>query len=364
MVQDGLEQSFADLSFEFSTTLDQDNPLASRYLRVFPEANVFGWTKSSPGEKSGSERSLLYHMAHMARISQGRPAFNPLTGNSVPEVEALLLEHVHHFLLAQDLQGSAYDIRDFRESLLLSIARHQLADTPFYLAIVRTPGVQNATFYTMAWSFLKESPDGAALIIEEIIRLPATDSGVLRGAALWVMTHGAGEDPGLLAAILSHPAADEATLDTVASVLARYDLPRSEIMVRGVVAHPRTGGMALRQVSLAIRKQDLEIERKLLEEILSHPSVDKWGVQNVAQTVARSKDLGSPDFLFKIVNHDQVDAGALSSVAFALGNDHLEQEPELLSTIASHPKADERTLRYVDRARARKDSPVQDKKVF
>ena len=122
--------------------------------------------------------------------------------------------------------------------------------------------------------------------------------------------------------------------------------------------------MALRQVSLAIRKQDLEIERKLLEEILSHPSVDKWGVQNVAQTVARSKDLGSPDFLLKIVNHDQVDAGALSSVAFALGNDHLEQEPELLSTIASHPKADERTLRYVDRARARKDSPVQDKKVF
>jgi hypothetical protein len=172
LVQDGLEQSFADLSFEFSTTLDQDNPLASRYLRVFPEANVFGWTKSSPGEKSGSERSLLYHMAHMARISQGRPAFNPLTGNSVPEVEALLLEHVHHFLLAQDLQGSAYDIRDFRESLLLSIARHQLADTPFYLAIVRTPGVQNATFYTMAWSFRKESPDGAALIIEEIIRLP------------------------------------------------------------------------------------------------------------------------------------------------------------------------------------------------
>jgi hypothetical protein len=78
----------------------------------------------------------------------------------------------------------------------------------------------------------------------------------------------------------------------------------------------------------------------------------------VAQTVARSKDLGSPDFLLKIVNHDQVDAGALSSVAFALGNDHLEQEPELLSTIASHPKADERTLRYVDRARARKDSPV------
>jgi hypothetical protein len=69
---DGLEQNFADLNMEFSNTLDQDNPLASRYLRLFPEATLFGWTKSAPGEKSRSYLSTLYHMAQMSRQMNGQ----------------------------------------------------------------------------------------------------------------------------------------------------------------------------------------------------------------------------------------------------------------------------------------------------
>lgn len=65
--EDGLTQSFAELNMEFSNTLDQDNPLASRYLRLFPNAKLFGWTRSAPGEKSRSYMSLLYHMAQTSK---------------------------------------------------------------------------------------------------------------------------------------------------------------------------------------------------------------------------------------------------------------------------------------------------------
>lgn len=66
---DGLEQAFDEMNHEFTNTLSQDNPLSARYLRVFPRATVFGWTRSAPGEESHSERSLLYHIAHMANIN-------------------------------------------------------------------------------------------------------------------------------------------------------------------------------------------------------------------------------------------------------------------------------------------------------
>ena len=65
--EDHLEQSFADLNMEFSATLDQDNPMFSRYLRLFPSANVFGWTKKAPGRKAGSEYSIPFHIAHIAK---------------------------------------------------------------------------------------------------------------------------------------------------------------------------------------------------------------------------------------------------------------------------------------------------------
>ena len=81
LAEDHLEQSLADLDMEFSATLDQDNPLSSRYLRVFPRATVFGWTKTAPGEKSSSQYSIPFHIAHIARLNSKDDQFpesNPI----------------------------------------------------------------------------------------------------------------------------------------------------------------------------------------------------------------------------------------------------------------------------------------------
>ena len=73
--EDHLEQSIADLNIEFSATLDQDNPLDSRYLRVFPGAVVFGWTKQAPGERAGSQYSIPFHIAHISKLTSDPPIF-------------------------------------------------------------------------------------------------------------------------------------------------------------------------------------------------------------------------------------------------------------------------------------------------
>ena len=77
LAEDDLNQSLAQLNMEFSGTLDQDNPLSTRYLRLFPHANVFGWTKSAPGEQAGSHLSIPYHMAHIAYRLNGKGNFPP-----------------------------------------------------------------------------------------------------------------------------------------------------------------------------------------------------------------------------------------------------------------------------------------------
>ena len=86
--EDHLEQSIADLNVEFSATLDQDNPLSTRYLRAFPGATVFGWTKVAPGEKAGSQYSIPFHMAHIARMINNQDAFpsdSPVKGTWTKE---------------------------------------------------------------------------------------------------------------------------------------------------------------------------------------------------------------------------------------------------------------------------------------
>lgn len=70
--EDSIEASFAELNMEFSATLDQENPLSSRYLRVFPRATVFGWTATAPGQNAHSEFSIPYHIAHVARLNDDR----------------------------------------------------------------------------------------------------------------------------------------------------------------------------------------------------------------------------------------------------------------------------------------------------
>jgi hypothetical protein len=96
---DDLPQDVSGMNHEFTNTLDQDNPLSSRYLRVFPKATVFGWTRSAPGENSKSENSLLYHITHMARLTNAlnRDALiNPLqdafTPNEAIELSTAVLD--------------------------------------------------------------------------------------------------------------------------------------------------------------------------------------------------------------------------------------------------------------------------------
>ncbi len=73
--QDHLSQNPLELNVEFSQTLDQDNPLSSRYLRIFPRATTFGWTKTAPGEESLSERSIPFHIAQLARLNDDRGVY-------------------------------------------------------------------------------------------------------------------------------------------------------------------------------------------------------------------------------------------------------------------------------------------------
>lgn len=101
--EDGLNQNFAELNTEFTNTLDQDNPLSSRYLRIFPSAKLFGWTETAPGEKANSQYSVLFHIAHMARVMDQQdqfPAQSPRAPNLTPEsvakyVDATLLALSH-----------------------------------------------------------------------------------------------------------------------------------------------------------------------------------------------------------------------------------------------------------------------------
>ena len=510
---------------EFSATLDPDNPLATRYQRVFPAATLFGWTRSSPGIKARSEKSLLYHMSHMAHVSRGVPLANPLqrlepgyrgmmsdamgktlsgdsefsvqarqawlshgrvrqaglgflnpdlsayppllhssrsdllearalacelhgdndlaslqgvfaqilanpdylaynlnalwdafielkaldntgylalkeqlaasaalmdllqrklkspqtgllmkieyysfyrelTGKRVEAVETLILQHVNHFMLAQDLAGSAYDIRDFRESLLISVDRHRLATTAFYHGLIRSPRTREDTLYALTWSFVKQPPPQAEALILEIIDHPAADSGTLRGAALWVMTREPEDTATILASILAHPGVDEITLETVAATLIKYELEENPALVATVVAHPETNRLALSRATLALRKHGAGSDPALLEEIIAHPAVDRHGLQNVARAIGNQRELADRTLLQDIINHRQVDADALSSVAIALGNSGYQPESALYVAVSSHPQADERTLRYVDRAKARNREPAKEEPFY
>ncbi len=98
--EDHLTQSFAQLNMEFSSTLDQDNPLSSRYLRVFPRANTFGWTKTAPGEKAASEFSIPYHMAHIAKMNDDRGRYfeNPVGEQISKESAVKYLNAVYEVL--------------------------------------------------------------------------------------------------------------------------------------------------------------------------------------------------------------------------------------------------------------------------
>jgi hypothetical protein len=101
---DQLYQGMAALENEFTNTLDQDNPLSSRYMRLFPNAKLFGWTKRSPGDQAGSKFSLTFHIAHMARLLDEQehfPTQGPNTQNDfTPENAARYADAVLALLAA------------------------------------------------------------------------------------------------------------------------------------------------------------------------------------------------------------------------------------------------------------------------
>lgn len=65
--QDHIDENQWQLMEDFSTILDTETPYAARFLKVFWQADIFGWTETAPGEISGSDKSFPYHIHNMAR---------------------------------------------------------------------------------------------------------------------------------------------------------------------------------------------------------------------------------------------------------------------------------------------------------
>ena len=57
------------LNQEYASTVDQRNPLTSRYLRMFPEALVFGWSGTARKIDQGSPEDVLEHIKIVGKIA-------------------------------------------------------------------------------------------------------------------------------------------------------------------------------------------------------------------------------------------------------------------------------------------------------
>lgn len=67
-----MEDSAEDIHDLLLENTNEDN-YALHFQRIFPEATVFGWTDSAPGEKAGSHYSLPYHIAQSSRVIDSDP---------------------------------------------------------------------------------------------------------------------------------------------------------------------------------------------------------------------------------------------------------------------------------------------------
>ncbi|RYZ76181.1 MAG: hypothetical protein EOP05_05775 [Proteobacteria bacterium] len=63
---DGLEQNQTQLAREFSDLLDLQTPYATRFMKTFPQARLYGWTQTAPGENAQSQKSLPFHIHNVA----------------------------------------------------------------------------------------------------------------------------------------------------------------------------------------------------------------------------------------------------------------------------------------------------------
>ncbi len=59
------------LNREYASTVDEKNPLSSRYNKMFPGALLFGWSAQVPTIDQGSPEQILKHMKTLDRIISG-----------------------------------------------------------------------------------------------------------------------------------------------------------------------------------------------------------------------------------------------------------------------------------------------------
>lgn len=105
--EDHLFQNVMELNHEFSELLDQSNPVAYRYLKVFPKARLFGWTASAPGEKSYSERSIPYHLMQVMKLESNKNTFPmDVFQKSYSESDAYYLTRSIDMILGSQEDGS------------------------------------------------------------------------------------------------------------------------------------------------------------------------------------------------------------------------------------------------------------------
>jgi hypothetical protein len=88
---------------EFSATLDQDTPVSSRYLRVFPRATTFGWTKTAPGENAKSQFSIPFHIAQMAKLNDDRKRYFQNPTKNLSKRSAIKYLKAFEKILGRDL---------------------------------------------------------------------------------------------------------------------------------------------------------------------------------------------------------------------------------------------------------------------
>ena len=61
---------------EFASTLDESNPLTSRYGRMFPQALIFGWSGQAKTIEQGSPQEILNHMKVVGKIARDKGVSN------------------------------------------------------------------------------------------------------------------------------------------------------------------------------------------------------------------------------------------------------------------------------------------------
>ncbi len=149
LAEDHLPQSFADLNLQFSAALDIDNPLSSRYQRVFPNATSFGWTRAAPGFKTHSERSLVYHLQQLNQVLA--EAETPNAASQAKALQGLLsgdADIIDHAIRAWQRHG--YQARGFSPAYdnpnvsafapLASSGKQQLQQAASWSCDLRRPG--------------------------------------------------------------------------------------------------------------------------------------------------------------------------------------------------------------------------------